>query len=136
MKLYMQKRRQDRRDRATTLLGGKCVKCGSIDQLEFDHIDPATKQYTISSPKLLDGPWSKLEEELGKCQLLCNRHHIEKTSKENSERIPWNKGIGGTLVHGTASMYSERKCKCDLCRLAKKLYRAKQVTYHQQVHSG
>lgn len=55
--------------------GGRCISCGSVDSLVFDHIDPTTKKFEISSGLLrLD-----LEDELRKCQLLCRSCHGRKT---------------------------------------------------------
>ena len=60
-------------------LGGKCVYCGTVDGLEFDHIDPKTKKFEISSiwrrSKLLR------ETELAKCQLLCLTDHMIKDGR-------------------------------------------------------
>jgi len=61
-------------------LGGKCVECGCTETLEFDHIDPSTKSFNISSG--YHKPKEVLEEELSKCQLLCNKCHIEKSKKD------------------------------------------------------
>lgn len=60
------------------LLGGRCCKCGSEEALEFDHIDPQTKLFAISS--LLSHAWTEVLEEVKKCQLLCKRCHIAKTT--------------------------------------------------------
>lgn len=64
----------------TDMKGGRCVVCGSVDKLEFDHIDPSTKLFDISG-----GATRKMEvllEEVDKCQLLCRGCHIEKSSNE------------------------------------------------------
>jgi len=61
-------------------LGGKCVECGSTKALEFDHIDPKTKSFNISAG--YNKPKEVLEKELSKCQLLCNKCHIEKSKKD------------------------------------------------------
>jgi len=61
-------------------LGGKCVECGCTETLEFDHIDPSTKSFNISAG--YHKPKEVLEEELSKCQLLCNKCHIEKSKKD------------------------------------------------------
>jgi hypothetical protein len=61
-------------------LGGKCVECGCTETLEFDHIDPSTKSFNISAG--YHKPKEVLEEELAKCQLLCNKCHIEKSKKD------------------------------------------------------
>ena len=38
MRTYIMARRKVRRARLIELLGGRCVRCGSTDELEFDHI--------------------------------------------------------------------------------------------------
>jgi 5-methylcytosine-specific restriction endonuclease McrA len=53
-----------------------CAWCGSCDNLELDHIDPATKiSHNIWS-------WSveRRNRELEKCQVLCAPCHINKTT--------------------------------------------------------
>ena len=76
---YMRQYRLSRKRKAFDLLGGKCVVCGTCDNLEFDHIDPATKSFNISR---FFGTWNEMVAELSKCQLLCHTHHLEKTSSE------------------------------------------------------
>lgn len=124
MKTYMRERRDIRRNLAYLRLGSCCKVCGSTSNLEFDHIDPSTKEFNISSAKALDGPLERLFSEVDKCQLLCKKHHVEKTNKENSQRVPHNKIFNP--VHGTAVMYA-RKCRCDICRKWKRLYRLKKM---------
>jgi hypothetical protein len=55
-----------------------CVKCGSVDDLELDHIDPALK--------VTNSIWSwskaKQETELAKCQVLCSICHKSKSASE------------------------------------------------------
>ncbi len=57
-----------------------CVECGSIENLELDHIN--------SSTKVSHNIWSWSEErrdvELAKCQVLCHDCHKKKTT-ENCE---------------------------------------------------
>jgi len=40
------------------MLGGRCVRCGATEDLEFDHIDPSTKRFTISGG--LSKAWTDL----------------------------------------------------------------------------
>ena len=61
-------------------LGGKCVECGCTESLEFDHIDPSTKSFNIAAG--YTKPKKVLLEEVAKCQLLCNKCHIEKSKKD------------------------------------------------------
>jgi len=84
--------------------GGVCVKCGSDDRLEIDHIDRTLKTLNFSSI------WSRSKEiqdrEPANAQLLCYECHKIKT---RSERVDPN------LQHGTTGMY-KRKCRCQICR--------------------
>lgn len=76
------------RARIIELLGGKCTKCGSTENLQFDHIDPTSKDFNISSN--LDSV--RLWQELMKCQLLCEPHHREKT-RQTSYIRPNARGV-------------------------------------------
>lgn len=98
---WLRRKRQGYVQRA----GGRCIHCTSKRQLEFDHVDPKQKQYAVSSL------WSRrkeiIEQELAKCQLLCERCHKKKTVEEN-----------GWKQHGTFVHYSKNGCRCALCRRA------------------
>lgn len=65
-------------------LGGECVQCGSKENLEFDHIDPKTKSFSIT--RKWNRRWEVLKLELDKCQLLCKDCHLTKTSTERKVR--------------------------------------------------
>lgn len=105
---YLRNLRNQSRDVAFETLGRKCVKCGATEHLEFDHIDPTTKKFAIST--MLAGKLWPLLEELKKCQVLCRKCHREKTRKENSKRQ------FGTGKHGTMWMYWKHKCRCGICK--------------------
>ncbi len=119
-----------RRERATQYLGGKCVKCGSSESLEFDHIEPETKTKDISQAIIAAWSWERLREELDKCQLLCSDHHHEKTINQGCRsKFAWNKVENPN--HGTAVMYGPPwRCRCDACVEWKRLYRRKAVDTH------
>lgn len=90
--------------RAAFFQDKKCVECGSIEDLELDHVDPSTKvSHRIWT-------WSEVRrnEELAKCQILCRSCHQKKTAQENQ-----------TAQHGTDTMYSIYKCRCEDCRQAR-----------------
>lgn len=98
---YQRERRHRRLQEAKEDLGGRCVVCGTSDDLQFDHIDPTTKLFIISKS---DGVSDKrFWEEVAKCQLLCVPHHQEKTS---TEQIP---------EHGTWGMHKNHVCRCVPC---------------------
>lgn len=105
---YQNQYRANKRAYLLEMLGKVCVVCGTEEIIEFDHIDPSTKLFTIASG--LDKPLGILIEEAVKCQLLCKEHHIQKTAKELAGRIPANKG---KTTHGS-TMYN-RGCRCDIC---------------------
>ena len=81
-KIREERREQHKEKRAICLeyLGGKCVKCGTIHNLQFDHIKREGKKYEISSR--VNNKFDNLKEELDKCQLLCAPCHLQKTAKE------------------------------------------------------
>ena len=87
---------------------GPCAQCGSLNELEVDHVDPATK--------VSHGVWSWSEPrrtaELAKCQVLCRVCHQKKTTSEAYR----------PRVHGTVAMYKRGKCRCPLCREANSRY--------------
>lgn len=109
MAAYMKERRWLRRVRILEMLGDQCSKCYSSNDLEVDHIDPATKKFQLSGSGL-DRPWHEIVAEVAKCQLLCKPHHEAKTSKENREKNP--------VQHGTEWMYAKYKCRCNKCKTA------------------
>jgi len=107
MREYHLKQYYKIKEEIINLLGGKCVKCGSIIDLQFDHIDKSKKILNITRHLLRSLKESK--EEIKKCQLLCKKCHQIKSILEAGKKIA--KG-----THGTLSSY--RYCKCDLCKKA------------------
>jgi 5-methylcytosine-specific restriction endonuclease McrA len=60
------------------LLGGICQVCGYDyydGALDFHHIDPKTKSFSIG--KNISKPWKELRTEVMKCALLCANCHRE-----------------------------------------------------------
>ena len=58
--------------------GGCCKICGynkSMSALEFHHIDPSKKDFTIS--KYVNKKFDKIKDELDKCVLVCANCHRE-----------------------------------------------------------
>jgi hypothetical protein len=90
-------------------LGGNCIQCGSIELLQFDHIDPNTKEYEISKyisrVNIPEYIWNEIE----KCQLLCLRCHKDKSDSD--------RGIG----HGQGRS-GKRNCPCVPCKARKSEY--------------
>jgi len=110
-----------RREHARAYLGGKCAWCGSTTDLEFDHIDSATKSFEIG--RNLNRRWEVLVHELDKCQLLCHDCHRQKTIECGETGGGWNKNLKGEIPHGTVSGYTYWKCRCPACKQARYEYR-------------
>jgi hypothetical protein len=83
---YNKQRWLTRRTALIEMLGGVCAKtgCGVTEALEFDHIDPALKSFTLANKPLI--AWDRLVAEAMKCQVLCNLHHKEKTRADRLAR--------------------------------------------------
>lgn len=69
------------RARAFAMLGGCCAICGSLDDLELDHIDPDAKTMEFCRPTLARF-WIELEG----AQLLCASCHVDKTTADMQRR--------------------------------------------------
>jgi hypothetical protein len=106
-----------RRERAIAYLGGQCVRCGTTDQLEFDHVDRATKSYLITAN--LNRRWEVLVQELDKCQLLCHDCHRAKTRECGETGGGHNRLTPDDLPHGTGTGYTYWRCRCEPCRQAR-----------------
>ncbi len=98
MRSYIKARKHARRARLIEMLGGKCVRCGSTENLHLDHIDPATKRFAVGSD--MSRAWELLVEEALKCQLLCPPCHVEKDEKTALSRLMGSTvtGAGGAGV--------------------------------------
>lgn len=97
------------RRRAEFFDGKSCVKCGAVDDLELDHIDPAEKV----SHRIWSWSAARREAEIAKCQILCATCHDAKTLRE----YPVTSGRE-FAKHGSASKY-QRGCRCRPCTDAK-----------------
>lgn len=79
-KFFVTKYRRDIKQKLVEYKGGKCEKCGydkCIAAMEFHHLDPNQKDFSLSEA----GNCISLEEakrEVDKCELLCCRCHREK----------------------------------------------------------
>lgn len=87
---------------------GPCVRCGSWEKLELDHKNRLSKV----NHKVWSWRESRRNEELSKCQALCEKCHQLKTTSELSLPIP----------HGTMVGYKSYRCRCDECREANTKY--------------
>lgn len=105
---YNKNRYRKLRKEIIEYLGGKCVRCGSTENLEIDHKNPEEKSFNISD--MITYPKEILLPELNKCQILCNECHKGKTLEDFGM-------VSAKITHGTLSSY--RYCHCKLCKDAK-----------------
>ena len=76
----VQQWRKNTKERLIKGFGGCCNKCQYKDYsgaLDFHHIDPKTKKFTIASALASPKSWDLILEEALKCVMLCNRCHSE-----------------------------------------------------------
>jgi hypothetical protein len=72
--------RKNRKLLLVQTLGSKCIKCGyddCIEALDFHHLDPTKKEFTISNSANQTRTLEQDLEEIKKCVLLCCRCHKE-----------------------------------------------------------
>ena len=96
--IYQKNWYNKRRKQFFDILGNCCSNCGSIEQLEIDHVDPQQKSFNIG--KKYSYSIGLVIEELSKCQLLCHTCHIIKHKPKC----------------GTYTSYRHNKCRCSLCK--------------------
>ena len=73
------------RNNAIETLGGKCVDCGTTENLEFDHKVAGTGDIKICH---ILSSTQKLQEEIKKCELRCNQCHKARTIKQRE--LAWH----------------------------------------------
>lgn len=111
---YMKARYERRRLEWINKLGGRCVVCGTTDQLNFDHIIASTKEYDLA--KILSGGSNaKVAAEMAKCQLLCHKDHVKKSLEFKDVKV---------VEHG-GGVSGKKNCLCDLCKPVKNAYARK-----------
>lgn len=84
LRKYILNRYHNRMDLAKEKLGNECIQCKSRDKLQFDHVDPEDKKFSIG--KMWSIAIVLFEKELEKCQLLCEDCHKIKHSSRKTRR--------------------------------------------------
>lgn len=70
--------RKRTKEKAVEYKGGKCKICNydrCVSALEFHHLEPSKKDFTLSQS--MNIAWNKIKEELDKCILVCANCHRE-----------------------------------------------------------
>ena len=82
--------RRKYRARVRELKKAPCVQCGKTYhpcQMDFDHIDPATKLDSVCNMVNNRRQWELIETEIAKCRLLCVMCHKDHTEIQRTERL-------------------------------------------------
>jgi len=83
----VQTRRKKVKELAIEYKGGSCQKCGYNKcnaALEFHHLDPSEKDFSISASGNTRG-WELIKKELDKCILVCANCHREIHDEERNK---------------------------------------------------
>jgi hypothetical protein len=75
---WVKKFREKRKIELISMLGGACKICGynkSHKVLEFHHLDPSKKNFSVAAR--INLAWHKIISEIKKCVLLCPNCHRE-----------------------------------------------------------
>jgi hypothetical protein len=66
--------------------GKSCVDCGENRKptLDFDHVDPKTKKFSISQVAKIPGRRPEVLEEIKKCVIRCSNCHRIRTAQMNN----------------------------------------------------
>ncbi|MEK7603067.1 MAG: hypothetical protein AAB459_02375 [Patescibacteria group bacterium] len=82
--------KKERQEKLVTYLKDKfCLHCGinDIRVLDFDHIDPTQKRFTIARAVNEGYNWNVILKEIDKCRILCANCHRIRTA----EQFNWHK---------------------------------------------
>jgi hypothetical protein len=91
-------------------LGGKCVDCGTEEDLEFDHADASSKSVEVA--KMLNYSKAVRDAEVKKCVLRCSSCHRRKSISA---------GDINSVDHGGGKS-GKKNCPCTPCRERKAEY--------------
>jgi len=82
--VHVKEFRQRQKQLCIAYKGGKCQICSynsCVDALEFHHLDPGAKDFSVSGALALQKSFDQMKQELDKCILLCCRCHREEHFK-------------------------------------------------------
>jgi transposase len=85
--LWWATKRRELKQKLVTYKGGKCIECGyskCLAAMEFHHRDPSLKDFNIATISSIN--FEKVKKEADKCDLMCNRCHVELHDTLNVEK--------------------------------------------------
>ena len=113
----VKKWRRNTKLKLITCMGSKCQICGynkSQNALEFHHIDPEEKDFSLSNTRANPKNWSTLIKELQKCILLCSNCHKE--VHEGVSILPkFYQSFDESLLELSENIHLLKQTKTSLC---------------------
>lgn len=97
----------EKRKKLVQALGGRCCLCGSVDNLEFDHIDSRSKRFGISA--YVQRGDKTLLPELTKCQLLCHDCHVKKSKQAKDTNVKISSKVAESICKDYANLALSQK---------------------------
>ena len=116
-------------------LGGKCCKCGydkSISALEFHHLNPEEKSYSLDMRRISSKNIDELKQEADKCILVCSNCHREIHYPHlNKDKI--EETLNGIKTEILEKKQPKRKTKyvCEYCGKPFKAVTRKRFCCHE-----
>lgn len=76
------KRREEIRNYLNEVKDVPCCDCGERHPpyvMQFDHVDPSTKEFGLANAARDQLSWEKIKEEVAKCEIVCANCHMKRT---------------------------------------------------------
>ena len=109
-------------------LGGKCSNCKTSDPrlLEFHHVNPSDKEFSIS--KAISSRWNieKVRKEAEKCTLLCSNCHREHHDLNFSKKIKMKKF---KISQKDVDFFNQKNGKERSCKMCSNIFYTTRHSY-------
>lgn len=99
--------------------GRACTRCGYTGQpcqMDFDHIDPESKEFTLGIGGIAHRSVDEIITEVEKCKLICsNCHRVVSSRYETQEKISTHlsEGVNGVLASMSSPEPDKPKLRSD-----------------------
>ena len=126
--------RKRTKERLVKAFDGKCCICGidKIYALDFHHLDPSQKEFTLGSVRGSIKGWDSLVKEVEKCVLVCANCHRgyhagelfipENATRFNKEFTTYSKLSKYSKSKETETFLKELIDFCPVCNKEKPIY--------------
>lgn len=88
-----------------------CADCGYRGHpvaLDFDHVDPATKEATVSQLVKAAAAWARVEAEMAKCEVVCANCHRIRTWDQTQDQKDELDRVKPPILEETAASRAAR----------------------------